>query len=190
MAGERGEELRDLLRDGDNYYVLHFKLLGIASRIVGRNFAEDVVQDAFYKAVSVIDRFNGEMNLHSLRRWLFRITKYKALDFYRAMNKRRSVCGASLDNMVEHGSSYRDFIPIARGGETLDDREERELKLNLVMKKIERTPPSMGSLLILRAHGYSQQESADIFGIPVGTYKSRTSRAEEIVKEDIGDWAA
>lgn len=69
--------------------------LRYARRLVGENYAEDLVQDAFIKAFGALDKFNGGC---ALRTWVTSILIREALMYRRKKHYQgESICGAVLD---------------------------------------------------------------------------------------------
>jgi RNA polymerase sigma-70 factor, ECF subfamily len=139
---------------GNVYEQSHDSLRALATRFVGWYEAEDVVQDAFVKALMRHGRFRGDA---TPRTWVTRIVINAAIDRSRAISRcearhipldaipsaARPIC-AELD---------RRFLLVASMAE-LSRRERRLMFLHYVW-------------------GYSTGEIAQSLNIPRGTVKSR-----------------
>ncbi|NLY55853.1 MAG: sigma-70 family RNA polymerase sigma factor [Firmicutes bacterium] len=114
--------------------------------------AEDIVQEAFLKALNNLRQFRQEASFGT---WLQRIAYNLAYDFLR---RRREIPGSDLLTIV---------APIDSGIPNTLDRLE-------LLGALETLPPEMRAVLVLR-HGedLSIQEIAATLKIPAGTVKSR-----------------
>lgn len=126
--------------------------------------AEDVTQDAFVKAYGSLDRFRAEA---PFRPWLLRIVRNEALNRVRS-TKRREALALQITNDPVSGDA-------APSPETeVMSQDERSHLVGL----IEDLPERYRSVIV---HRYlldlSEEETSEILGLPVGTVKSRSSRA-------------
>lgn len=151
---------------------------GIALRVaylVVRNpsEAEDVTQEAFVKAYQSLDRFQVES---PFRPWLLRIVRNEALNRVRSTKKRR----ARLALEVTRDPVSGDAVP---SPETeVIWQEERGHLLGL----IEGLPERYRSVLYCRyLLDLSEEETSAILGLPVGTVKSRSSRALQRLRKTL-----
>lgn len=138
----------------------HLPALHRYALALARNFhaAEDLVHDTVVKAYSCIDKFQLGSNL---RAWLFTILRNT---FYSGMRKQRreisdpeGVYAATLVSMPEH---------------------DGRLAMNEFLKAFEQLSPEHRDIVTLvGVSGHSYEDASKIIGIPVGTAKSRLSRA-------------
>ncbi|MFQ3549140.1 MAG: sigma-70 family RNA polymerase sigma factor [Armatimonadota bacterium] len=138
--------------------------------------ALDVTQDAFVKAYTRLDSFNKDSAFYT---WLYRIAINTAIDFLRK-RKSRPAISLSDEKFTESG-----FEPEAKDNysdpvRTLYSNEQmRELRYGLT-----KLSEKLRSVIILHdIQGMSQDEVAEILKIPVGTVKSRVSRARNTLKD-------
>jgi RNA polymerase sigma-70 factor (ECF subfamily) len=152
---------------------------GIALRVaylVVRNAseAEDVTQDALVKAYRSIGRFQVES---PFRPWLLSIVRHEALNRVRG-NKRRDRLATQVGRDPVSGDA-------ALSPETVVLTEEEGQRL---LARIDDLPERYRSVVI---HRYlldlSEQETAQVLGVPAGTVKSRTSRALERLRKGLGN---
>lgn len=145
-------------------------LLYIANEIVRDHAtAEDVVQSAFLSAFQAAPRFDHRA---SVKTWLGRITRNAALDA-----RRRRVVRAGVDWSADHAEQVADTVDvaaIARARAMVDD----------VLWELPEGWRQIVVMIDLLDLGYDQV--ADILAIPVGTVKSRRSRALRLLSERIG----
>lgn len=130
--------------------------------------AADVVQDSFIKALRALPNFQGG----NFRSWLMRIVANTCYDVLRAQQRHAT---SSLDDLVvEHDhSSY--LVDRAESPELYAERMELN---QLIEAGIQALPPEQRLVLILcDIQGYAYEEIAEIANLPMGTVKSRISRA-------------
>jgi RNA polymerase sigma factor (sigma-70 family) len=136
--------------------------------------AEDVVQDAYVRALRAFDGFRGE----NMRPWLLAIVRNVA---WRALAVRRR----TTNNVIPIEAAY------ARAGE--DEPEPMTIASNepsaetrlieagdraLLTRALDALPPLAREVLVLReVEDMSYAEIATVLGVPQGTVMSRLSRA-------------
>ena len=132
--------------------------------------AVDITQDSFLKAYSNIRSFNAGSAFYT---WLYRIAVNSAIDFLR---KRKSKMADSLDDQkyTEVG-----FEPASKDPSTDPVKVVyRGEQVRVMRKAIASLSEKLRSAIILHdVEGLSQEEVAEILRVPVGTVKSRVSRA-------------
>ncbi len=175
---------RELIASAQNGDTRAFEQLvrihqGIALRVaylVVRNptEAEDVTQEAFVKAYRSLDRFRPEA---PFRPWLLRIVRNQALNRVRGTARRDR-----LAVRVGKDPVSGDAVP---SPETVVLTEDERSRLLAVVDDL---PGRYRNVIV---HRYlldmSEVETSVILGIPVGTVKSRTSRALERLRNLLGN---
>jgi RNA polymerase sigma-70 factor (ECF subfamily) len=139
-----------------------------ALRLTGsRDDAEDLTQDTFLKAY---DAFSTGAKVSHPKAWLFKIMNNTFI------NQRRSLQGrtesVSLDDIPEipHTETPEDVLMLKTAGDRLS-------------KALRSMPEEYRlALLLCDSEGLSYHEIAGIMQCPVGTVRSRISRARETVK--------
>ena len=156
----------------------HAVVTRIAARVVGRDEAEDVAQDAFLRAFHRLDGFRGDS---SVRTWLLRIAHHAALDHLRR-RRAEPVDPASLD---ETPADERTRLPAERL-EVRERVERLEHKLQLL------SPPHRAVLVLRDVEGLSYDEVAAITETPLGSVKGRLHRARReligLLRTNTYDW--
>lgn len=137
--------------------------------------AVDITQDAFVKAYAKLQSFDAGSAFYT---WLYRIAINSAIDFLR---RRKSRPTDSLDDekFTEIG-----FEPASKDMRT-DPLRVATLheQTRTLREAIGRLSEKLRSVLVLHdIEGLSQEEVAEILGVPVGTVKSRVSRARAELK--------
>lgn len=150
----------------------------IAARIVGRDEAEDVAQEAFLRAYHRLPRFKGS---GTFRSWLLSIAHNSAVD---ALQRRRAEDAEPIDGRPESASG-EERTPVAQ----LESRERRD-RLELKMKVLK---PEHRAVLVLRdVEGLTYAEIAEVTETPLGSVKGRLHRARgeliDLLRTNAYDW--
>jgi RNA polymerase sigma-70 factor (ECF subfamily) len=154
---------RVLAGEHDAYEVLVHRhapaVTALAGRFLGdRDAAEDAAQEAFIRAFTRLDRY--EARLGAFRNWLLRITANTCINELRRRERR-----------VRHEESGG---ADALGSVVEPDTEGREARVATVREALQELPPAeRQALLLAYYHDMPYREIAGLFGIPLGTVKSR-----------------
>jgi RNA polymerase sigma-70 factor (ECF subfamily) len=127
--------------------------------------SDDLVQDTLVKALSNLDKFEMGTNL---RAWLFTILRNS---FYNEIRRTKYQQTVALDEI---------------GPEALDLRatQEKYIEFRDVLNALSQLAPEQREVIILiAAEGLSYEEAAAICKCPVGTVKSRLSRARQRLED-------
>lgn len=132
-----------------------------------RDQADDLVQDCFVRALSKREFFQAGTNLRS---WLFTILHNLFIDGQRRGGGRMISLAADLSE---------DHV-----------RVEPEQGDRLILKDLAVAIAALPSaqrvvLFLVTIQGFSYQEAASEIGVPVGTVRSRLSRARGILRENL-----
>jgi len=151
----------------------------VAARIVGRDEADDVTQDAFLRAFHKLDTFRGD----SFRSWVLRIAHNRALN---VLARRRP---EPVDPVEEPQQLEGEERPRQDPARSLEESERR----TRLAGKIEQLRLSHRSVLVLRdLEGYSYEEIAEVTDSPLGSVKGRLHRAREeliqLLRRNTYDW--
>lgn len=145
----------------EKMYVSAYRLTG------SKDDAEDLVQETFIKAYRSIEKFEEGTNPGA---WVYTIMRNTFLNEIRAKKSREVLL---FDE--ETATRMADNAEPAKSGEKMDE------ELQSVLDSL---PDDMKEALVAReVNGLSYQEIADTTGLPIGTVKSRISRARETLKE-------
>ena len=138
--------------------------------------AADAVQEALIKAHRAMHRFEDG----NFRSWLLRIVANTCYDHLRRNKRRQTV---SLDELVENaGFEYGEVDPVA------DDNPEQTVMqqetMQLILGAINELPAWHRTVVTLvDVQGYDYAEAADMLRLPLGTVKSRLSRARAALRD-------
>ncbi len=133
--------------------------------------AEDVVQEAYLRALRFFDTFRGGDG----RAWLLAIVRNACHDWLR--KNRPLEESAPFDEDVH--SPPVDLDTPERTALRGADRE-------MLRRALEGLPPAWREVIVLRElEGLSYKEIAEVAGIPIGTVMSRLARARMRLKQDL-----
>lgn len=134
--------------------------------------AEDAVQDAFVKAFGNLDGFRVDA---AFRPWLFTIVANEARNRRRAMSRRTK---------LELRVSARAEVP----GQGADDLAVANDQRRRLLDAVAVLPEHHREVLALRYFaGLTENETAEVLACPVGTAKSRLSRALDALRVQLGE---
>ena len=162
---ERDALERFVEKFGDHAYSFAFSLCG------NEEDARELVQNAFVKIFDKAESFDASQSLES---WYMTVLKNLFLDGTRRWERKR---GVSLDEPLGDGLTVADSVPDVRE-EALLDRLERAEEAERVQRALAGlTKDSRAVLTLIDANGLGYEEAARALGWPLGTVRSRVSRA-------------
>lgn len=143
------------------------KVLNTAYQFTGsRTEAEDQTQEIFLKVFHSLGKYDPGRNFDA---WLITLAKNHLIDFYRRTRwekKNREDFDSALARQPAAGSSP---------GDGLAARQDREI----LWKGLNSLPADMRLAVILKEiQDRPYEDVAEVMGLPVGTVKSRVSRAK------------
>ena len=164
---------------------LHALKLYNAARRMARNDAdaEDLTQETLIKAYVAFDSFRPGTNFSA---WLITILTNNYRMLYR---RRKLVSFASWDEMSDYFVDGSDSSNASSRYEPEHDllqncyTEELESALNSLSETLRLT------ILLSDVEQLSYEETAAALGIPIGTVRSRLSRAREQLRESLTEYA-
>jgi RNA polymerase sigma-70 factor (ECF subfamily) len=156
---------------GDHAYSFAYSLCG------NETDARELVQEAFVRIFDRADRYDPTKSLES---WFMTILKNLFLDGRRRWERKN---GVSLDAPAgEDGLTVADSIADERE-EALLDRLEREEETVRVRRALESLAPELRAVLTLvDVDGIGYDRAAEALDWPVGTVRSRLSRARTALR--------
>ncbi len=174
FAPQNEDQFADLM--GQTYR----KVFSMAYRLAGnRSDAEDLTQDAFYRAYRSFSDFEGDRPFEN---WIFRIVTRLYLDLLR--NRRRRVKTLSYDNPL-NVSTTDDVVYF----EKADDSPNAEdsivsgsfsEELQTVLNSLSPEQRMLVTLADIEEMPY--KEIAEIMNKPIGTVRSRLHRTHKIMR--------
>jgi RNA polymerase sigma-70 factor (ECF subfamily) len=143
--------------------------------------AEDLVQEAFARALAAKEQFEAGTNLKA---WLFRILRNVHLD---ALRRARRHPTLDLDDGGAESSWTHE-----RGVEHLRGDAELEALRHLVAEDIDAALSTLSSdartIVLLDFEGFTELELAEILGCAPGTVKSRLARARAALRQRLEEY--
>ena len=158
------------------------RLFSTCLRMVhNRDLAADLTQDSFVKIIQGIDSFDGRARLST---WMIRITMNVCLSKLRSekLRKHASLEGSQDKNTQSDtgllGGFEQDREPASGLGVEAHEDQERVL---LALRQLD--PDQRAVLILSDCRGHSYEQIAEVFGVAVGTVKSRLFRARTALRE-------
>ena len=181
-------EMPDLIqaaRGGDdlafNRLISHYQAAAqrLAQQILRtEEAAADAVQDALIKVHRALPRFQDG----NFRSWLLRIVTNTCYDYLRSQRRRTTV---SLDDLTEPSGAE---FPQLRADELQNPEMlvTQQESLQFLLQAIDALPNwHRDVVLLVDVHGYDYTEAAEMLGLPLGTVKSRLSRARSALRDQL-----
>lgn len=136
--------------------------------------AADAVQDSFVKAYKAIAAFQGG----SFKSWIIRIVANTCYDLLRTRQHRMT---DSLEDLPVDEDQTTQLEDPAESPAAFAERMELSA---LIEQSIAALPADLRLVLTLcDVHGYSYEEIAEMAQLPMGTVKSRISRARARIRD-------
>ena len=143
-----------------------------------RDEAADAAQDAFIRAYRHLKKFRGDCAFGS---WVSRI----AINVARDALKKKRVRPRDFSSMEwADGPEFDPPDDAARTAPEAIARRERQMAVRCALAKV---PENYRTTLILfDLQGRSYEECAEVLQVPIGTIKSRLSRARAALRDALG----
>ncbi len=148
------------------------RIHAVSSRIVGREEAYDVVQDAFLAAYRAIGTFRQEAQFST---WLHRI----ALNCCYARTRKHPDLSHDIETPIESASQTDTPLEIA---------ERRDLRTALEKALAKLKPDFRETFVLVEFGNLDYAAVANVLNIEVGTVKSRMNRARASLREILEGW--
>lgn len=140
--------------------------------------AADAVQEALIKAYRAMPRFQ-EGNFRS---WLLRIVTNTCYDHLRRQKRRAAL---SLDETTEWAESDLPN-PMQKDAENPEVIAIRQESMEMLLRAIDQLPDwHRNVVLLVDLYGYDYGEAAELLHLPLGTVKSRLSRARTALRDGL-----
>ncbi|MFG6494638.1 sigma-70 family RNA polymerase sigma factor [Fictibacillus sp. UD] len=130
--------------------------------------AEDLVQDAFYKAYLTL----ADYEIRNIKAWLFKVAYHAFIDYQR--KNKRSILAPELQQNIEVNSDTPE--------KKIVDKESFNLLLEDLnqLKEIEKQ-----AVLLCDLHELSYQEAAEVLELNMNTFKSHILRGRKKLMERV-----
>lgn len=159
-------------RDGDRVALAAFvrraqpDVWRLCTHLTSRREADDLTQDVFVRAIEALRSFRAES---SVRTWLLAIARNACADHLRRTVRRRKLV-RRVDERERSLADPSGAVALDQLLHTLD-------------------PDRRAAFVLTQLLGLSYEEAADVCRCPVGTIRSRVSRARADLVEAIADEA-
>lgn len=157
-------------RDGQAWQSLverhQTRMLNLAYQFTGnRDEAEDLAQDIFIRLYESLELFQSG---RTFRTWFNSLARNLCIDHYRRRRKDRAL----VDKPVE------EFYDLESSSEPPERRTENRSRQELLLKALDTLGATSREAIVMKdLQGMSHEEMAELLAIPIGTIKSRVSRA-------------
>jgi len=168
--------------DAFNQLVLNYQdvVYRHASALVdSADTAEDVTQESFIKAYQNIHSFRGG----SFRVWLLKIVTNTSRDRWRRIMRHPTI---SLFPEDEDGNEFESPEWIADTAASVETAVQRNEESDYLYRMVDELPAVYRSVItLIDIYELDYAEAAQILGIPLGTVKSRLTRARLRMKDKL-----
>jgi len=153
------------------------RLFAVCMRMVGREAAADLTQDAMVKILQGLEGYDGRSQLST---WMIRIAMNACLSWLRGQKHRRHKALGSIES-----DSVRSLGTGGGSGELSPapgvQRDERHIAVSAALAEL---PDDQRAILVLRdVQGLDYEQVGMVLEIAVGTVKSRLFRARLALRE-------
>jgi RNA polymerase sigma-70 factor (ECF subfamily) len=145
-----------------------------------KDTAEDMVQTTFLKAFENFSSFKKGTNCKA---WLIRILRNTWID--RLRHKRFESKQVRLEEDLIAKQSSRTETAWSDAKDLLENFSDEQV----IEALIEIPEDQRLTLYLADVEGFNQEQIAEIMGVVVGTVKSRTSRARNVLKRNLSSYA-
>lgn len=156
------------------------QVYNLALRLMGDPAsASDATQEAFISAFRGLRRFRGG----SFKAWLLRIVRNACYDEFRRWSRRPTT---SLDDVSPYlvGPEPEGSVKLTSTDESPEEAMESAELAQAIQDCLDRLQPDSRILAVLvDVQGHNYQEAAAVIGKPIGTVKSRLSRARAKLRD-------
>lgn len=144
------------------------------------HLADDLAQDALLKAIKGLPAFRGDSKFST---WIYRIAINTARNHWTKMKRRPPVNDIDATESLAHNSETR-LTNLATPEQALISEQLGQT----ITQALDDLPAALRQSVELRElEGLSYQEIAERTHCPIGTVRSRISRAREVIANRIGD---
>ena len=141
-----------------------------------REDAQDAAQEAMLKAWRSLGSYRGDAAFST---WLYQVATRCCLD---ALRRRKRSAAESVEALQEEGYEPRDTQPLP------EEEVARRLEREALRRALNSLPDEQRVPLVLCAvEGRSYEEAAAALELPLGTVKSRVSRAREQLRKILAE---
>ena len=127
--------------------------------------ARDVAQDIFVRVYQRLDSYDGTSSFIA---WLLRVSRNICIDRLRRRSARPPASDLALDDGIE----------LVAGGPSPEEEAGSSARKALLYRALNGMSDKNREIILLKEiHGLKLEEISEMLGLPIGTIKSRSSRA-------------
>ena len=145
--------------------------------------AEDLTQDIFYKAYSVLNKFKGDASFYT---WIYRIAVNRTINYVKRRNKRAGLSLDDVDLGIERDPAFIELS--ARESPfrecTLTELQEKLNKALMTLSEKHRTVVVLHDI-----QGIPHDEIAKLLNVSSGTVRSRLFYARKALQVELSEYA-
>lgn len=188
IVAERSESLPNLIqaarRGDESAFTGLVNLYEATAKRVARQIlrSEEAAEDAFQDAIIKVHRAMPRFHDGNFRSWLLRIVTNTCYDHLRKEKRRPTV---SLEQMLEE--SFVEMPDPGRHFDPVENALRREQRRVLISTIEELSKWHREVVILVDVHGYDYGEAARMLDVPLGTVKSRLSRARHILRDRLAE---
>jgi RNA polymerase sigma-70 factor (ECF subfamily) len=146
-------------------------LYGIIIKLVKRtDVADDLLQDTFVKIWKHIDTFDSSKG--TLYTWMLNIARNQALDYLRSSAHKKQLLQVEID-LFSHCTDNIGNITINACPVEFTDFKNKALQLD---------PKYTEVIDLIYFYGWTQEQTAEILKLPLGTIKTRARKGLSLLK--------
>lgn len=146
-------------------------LYGIIIKLVKRtDVADDLLQDTFVKIWKHIDTFDSSKG--TLYTWMLNIARNQAVDYLRSATHQKQLLQVEID-LFSHCTDSIGNITSNSCAIEFRDFKNKALQLN---------PKYTEVIDLIYFYGWTQEQTAEILKLPLGTIKTRARKALSLLK--------
>ena len=139
--------------------------------------AEDVVQEAYLRALRAFAGFRGD----DMRPWLLAIVRHTA---YRWLNERRRARNVVSIEAAYAAATVQGLAEPAATEPSAEAQLIGAAEHDYVVRALAELPPAFREVLVLREiEGLSYRDIANVTGVPIGTVMSRLARGRRDLRK-------
>lgn len=162
-------------RFGEIFERHHHAIWGYLARLAGPDVADDLTGEVFVVAFVQRDRFNPSQG--QVRSWLYGIATNKLHNRFRSDSRAKRAFHRAAARRVDSGDYSQEVIDAA-------DLADTVRRVRAAMALLDRGDRELIALAVWEQLPYAQ--IAVVLGVPVGTVRSRLSRARGRLRELMG----
>jgi RNA polymerase sigma-70 factor (ECF subfamily) len=138
--------------------------------------ADELVQETYVRALTGAHTFAGG----NLKAWLFKILRNTFIDLHRRGRQQPALGELDVIDGATDAGLLRDDLELDR---------LRRLVAGDIEAALATLSDESRSIVLLDVEGFTENEVAEVIGCPLGTVKSRLSRARGLLRERLKDYA-